>query len=138
MANQKSAPVSIRFDIEKVDFLKEREGDKKYQQVVDFLLEKYWWENKMGVKSAHVIPSMNEHPSVTYLAANPHPVQKSVISAAISITPYQEYEAEILASREMKELNAIIKEVFIDKKLTANERVGLQTLADKKSQDFFL
>lgn len=48
----KSKPFSIRVDLEKFGFVKNREKLESGQQVVDYLLNKYWWENKMP----HVTP----------------------------------------------------------------------------------
>lgn len=48
----KSKPFSIRVDLEKFGFVKNREKLESGQQVVDYLLNKYWWENKLP----HVTP----------------------------------------------------------------------------------
>lgn len=48
----KSNPVSVRFDLEKVEFVKTAENLKTSQNVVDFLLDKYWWERKSLVVAA--------------------------------------------------------------------------------------
>ena len=45
----KSKNISIRFDEEKTAFALLEEKIEKHQKLVDFLLEKYWWEKKMGV-----------------------------------------------------------------------------------------
>lgn len=45
----KSKNISIRFDEEKTAFALLEEKIEKHQKLVDFLLEKYWWEKKIGI-----------------------------------------------------------------------------------------
>lgn len=44
----KTKPTSIRFDEDKLNFVKLEEKIETRQKVVDFLLEKYWWEKRVG------------------------------------------------------------------------------------------
>jgi len=43
---KKTKPIGVRFDNEKTALLKEKEGLETYQSVLNFLLDKYWWESK--------------------------------------------------------------------------------------------
>lgn len=54
MAKTKTDNVSIRFDLKQLDFIKEREGIDSPQRVVNFLMNKYWFENRIhqGEKTA--------------------------------------------------------------------------------------
>ncbi len=54
----KSNPFSIRVDLEKFDFVKKREKLDTGQQTVDFLLNKYWWENKLPHITAKEAPPL--------------------------------------------------------------------------------
>lgn len=45
----KSKNISIRFDEEKTAFALLEEKIEKHQKLVDFLLDKYWWEKKIGI-----------------------------------------------------------------------------------------
>ena len=49
MEKLKKNPTSIRFDKEKMDFIKKQENLPTVQKVLNFLLDKYWWEHKFGV-----------------------------------------------------------------------------------------
>lgn len=52
----KSKPTGVRFDIEKSDFVKGREKLNTFQKVVDFLLNKYWWDHKIAKPSHKEVP----------------------------------------------------------------------------------
>lgn len=50
----KSKPSGIRFDLEQLEFIQKRESKlNTKQKVVDFLLNKYWWEQKIDAKPNH-------------------------------------------------------------------------------------
>lgn len=66
----KTSPTGVRFDIEKLDFVQKREKLETNQKVVDFLLNKYWWEYKVAV------PTYKESPP---LHLRNQTVQKSAI-----------------------------------------------------------
>lgn len=51
-------PIGIRFDLEKAEFVMTKEKLKSNQQLVDFLLNKYWWEHKVPV------PTYKESPPI--------------------------------------------------------------------------
>ncbi len=64
MAKELNPPSSVRFDSEKMDFIKNKEGLNSVQKVFTFLLDRYWWEHKITV--IQQIP-INEVPTnVTY------------------------------------------------------------------------
>jgi len=52
--SNKSKPSGVRFDLEQLDFIQKREPKlNTKQKVVDFLLNKYWWEQKVDTKPNH-------------------------------------------------------------------------------------
>ncbi len=55
----KTSPFGCRFDIEKLDFIQKRERLESYQKVVDFLLNKYWWEHKVATVTAKEAPPLS-------------------------------------------------------------------------------
>jgi len=55
----KTTPTGIRFDIEKLDFVQKKEMLPTKQKVVDFLLNKYWWENKVPHVTAKEAPPLS-------------------------------------------------------------------------------
>jgi hypothetical protein len=65
----KSEPVGIRFDEEKLKFIKSREKLETNQRVVDFILNKYWWENKLPHVTAKEAPPLDM--KIEYAKATP-------------------------------------------------------------------
>lgn len=55
---QKSKPTGIRFDLEKVNLIKEKEKLTTNQQVVDFLMNRYWWEHKLAIPTYKDVPPL--------------------------------------------------------------------------------
>lgn len=55
---KKTNPTGIRFDLEKVAFIKQREKLSSNQQVVDFLLNSYWWQWKIPIPTAKESPPL--------------------------------------------------------------------------------
>lgn len=55
----KTTPTGIRFDIDKLAFVQKRENVPTKQKVVDFLLNKYWWENKIPTVTAKEAPPLS-------------------------------------------------------------------------------
>ena len=55
----KTKNISIRFDEDKVAFAMAEEKIESHQKLVDFLLEKYWWEKKIGVNP--ILELQNNH-----------------------------------------------------------------------------
>ncbi len=52
----KTAPVGVRFDKDMLELVKSREKLPTNQKVVDFLLNKYWWEHKVEQPSIKGLP----------------------------------------------------------------------------------
>jgi hypothetical protein len=55
----KTNPIGVRFDTDKLDFIKGREKLTSNQQVVDYLLNKYWWDNKVPVVTHKEAPPLH-------------------------------------------------------------------------------
>ena len=55
----KTKPIGVRFDPEKLEFIKSREKLQSNQQVVDLLVNKYWWEHKMPVPTHKEAPPLH-------------------------------------------------------------------------------
>lgn len=56
----KTKPTGVRFDIEKLEFIKKREKLETNQQVVDFLLNSYWWQWKVATPTAKECPPIEK------------------------------------------------------------------------------
>ena len=60
----KTNPTGVRFDIAKLNFIKEVEKLETPQQVVTFLMEKYWLENKGFEGFKGIIPEILESTAI--------------------------------------------------------------------------
>lgn len=67
----KSKPTGIRFDIEKSDLVKGREKLNTFQKVVDFLLNKYWWEHKVAKPSHKGLPPDELNTDINFIPTSP-------------------------------------------------------------------
>ena len=54
----RTAPVSIRFDADKLEFIMSREKLTSKQQVIDLLVNKYWWEHKLPIPTPKESPPL--------------------------------------------------------------------------------
>lgn len=61
----KTKNISIRFDLDKVGFVMGEEKIEKHQKLVDFLLDKYWWEKKIAFNP------VNERNESVFISVNP-------------------------------------------------------------------
>jgi len=52
-------PIGVRFDPDKLDFIKKREKLESNQQVVDLLINRYWWEHKIPVPTHKESPPLD-------------------------------------------------------------------------------
>lgn len=59
MAN-KSKNISFRYDLERFGFVKTKEKLEKDQQVLDFLVNKYWWEHKVAMATHKDVPPISQ------------------------------------------------------------------------------
>jgi hypothetical protein len=55
-------PSSVRFDREKLEFIMKRESLSSKQQVIDLLVNKYWWEFKMPIPTHKESPPLDLKP----------------------------------------------------------------------------
>ena len=68
-ALRRTKPYTIRFDEEKFDFFIKREKLKSAQQIMDFFMNKYWWENKLPHVTAKEAPPLDM--KIEYAKATP-------------------------------------------------------------------
>jgi len=64
-------PIGVRFDPDKLEFVKTREKLESNQQVVDLLINKYWWEHKMPHVTAKEAPPLELKNKIDYRPATP-------------------------------------------------------------------
>ena len=116
----KTNPVGVRFDIDKLGFIKEREKLVTNQQVIDFLMNKYWWENKVAA------PSHKEAPPL-HLKEETGFVQQL---RDMSVKRPKTAEDYVLEKRELLDAEAYqiwLKELENDPNLTDREKKQVKT-----------
>lgn len=66
-ASYKTKPFTVRFDTEKFDFFMSRQKLKTAQQLVDYFLNKFWWENKVAEPTHKEVPpiTLKSEPEVS-------------------------------------------------------------------------
>lgn len=134
----KSKPTGIRFDIEKSDLVKSREKLNTFQKVVDFLLNKYWWECKIAAPSHKGLPP------------EPTPIENKAIVAPIPesevkmppkpqsefIASVNDFEKRLRGIKSGSEGEAIMREVKVALMPFAQKQY-LERVAKDVSANFF-
>lgn len=115
----KTMPTGIRIKPDKLNFIKEKENLETIQQVVTFLVDKYWWENKLPVIK-----------DIT-------PVNKGNVTKSDKpvLSQYDAYALEISNAEEIWELEQTIKEVLKDKGLTLKEKSDLDGMTKSRAKE---
>lgn len=68
----KSSPTGIRFDIEQLEFVQKKEPKlTTKQKVVDFLLNKFWWEFKITKPSHKGLPPEELNDKLNFTTVTP-------------------------------------------------------------------
>lgn len=122
---KKTSPTGVRFDSPKLDFIKIREGLETPQQVVTFLVDKYWWESHGTTK--------NISTNVTH---GNYEVQKEVPKFEIKLPQktfkhYMSIINDLLYEQEFKDF---VLEVQTDTNLTNKERETILLALRNQSQ----
>ena len=102
----RTKPIGVRFDPEKLEFVKGREKLTSNQQVVDLLMNRYWWENKMPHVTAKEAPPLTLKIESVPIAA---PEQKRSVIAPKSFTQYQSEKRELECQEDYEKWLAAVK-----------------------------
>jgi hypothetical protein len=128
----KSKPTGVRFDLEKVEFVKTKEKLNTYQKVVDFLLNKYWWEHKVAKPTHKEVPMFYDSPKIdkgiyneTSIWQEPKP----------KIDQYAAYQTEISEANSVLEIENIVREIKKDA-IPDWQKNKLEKIAVEKSKTF--
>lgn len=80
----KTNPIGVRFDIDKLEFVKTKMKLNTSQQVVDYFLNWFWWEHKMPIPTHKESPPLElkviEHIQPTQVFTTP---QKQAITKSL-------------------------------------------------------
>jgi hypothetical protein len=134
----KTNPSGIRFDKEQLEFIQKRESKlNTKQKVVDFLLNKYWWEFKVKLEPNHKgLPPVSEIKPIEQPKSN-YQVNTAPKPTNPILSKFQDYKELILATRTVKEIEGIMMVVKNDEFLTVGEKRNLDGIAINHSRDFY-
>lgn len=116
----KTSPISIRFDIEKLEFIQEKEKLNSAQKVVDFLLDSFWWQNRLAKQ---------EPGEVKKEAAKPPPEPEKVSSQAA-------YLAEIKSANSIAEIKQIVATSAKDSDMATWQKEAIKKYGIELSKTF--
>lgn len=116
-ASYKTKPFTVRFDTEKFDFFMSRQKLKTAQQLVDYFLNKFWWENKVAE------PTHKEVPPITLKSESE--VSQPIQTVKVRKTPQQ----WVLDKRDLDDQESYQKwfnELELDPYLTSKEKQAIK------------
>lgn len=114
---KRTGPASIRFDPEKLELVKRKEKLKTAQKVVDFLMDVYYWNNRLIV-----VPAMNA-------VAQTLPY----ITPQVPRTAFEAYEHEIKNAVTLEELGRIGRNLEKEGSLSRPDKEKLEKMAKQKA-----
>ena len=100
-------PSSVRFDKEKLDFIMKKEKLTSKQQVIDLLVNKYWWEFKIPVPSHKESPPLTLKQNSDETDVKPMPVSS------------ENFKEKIKIARSVAEIESLVAKASKDPELTA-------------------
>ncbi len=113
----KTSPTSIRFEPEQLAFIKAREKLDTPQKVVNFLMNAYWWQNKLNA------------PPITQRSTKDPLTSSDPLINALSA-----YIADIERAVSVSQLKIIDREFQQDAQLNGQQKEQLKLLAVEKSK----
>lgn len=116
----RTKPASIRFDPEKLELIKRKEKLSTPQKVVDYLMDAYWWNQKLVLA-----PALAEAAKSISYVAKEQPA-----------TAFEAYDQKITNATTQFEIESIGKLMAVDPFLSRKDRDGLTEKANKKAQSF--
>jgi len=132
--SNKTKNVSIRFDIEKIEFLMTKRNCNSFQKCVDYLLDKFFWE--MGGDCLSTIPMQNTNHNTNLTLTNPkeqllHQPQKET---PIQLGVYESYKLEFSNARSADDIAITLREMKKES-LLPKERIELEAFATQVFND---
>ena len=118
----KSDPIGIRFDREKLELIKAKEGLDSPQRVVNFLMDQYWWQNKLVVTAKE-----NQVATLPYIGTE-----------VPETPPYEVWQKKIKECESALEVESVIKAAQTDKDLRSWQTRELERQATQKCKSFGL
>lgn len=138
MAN-KSKNISFRYDLERFAFVKEKEKLEKDQQVLDFLVNKYWWEHKVAKPTHKDTPPIEYKPADKMSYDGPKPNLNLIDEAGQWSEPkaaFEVYLDEIEQAKNPSECEGISKAAKNDIELSYKQKEAIKLKCVEKSKEF--
>lgn len=138
----KTSPSGVRFDKEQLEFIQKKELKlTTKQKVVDFLLNKYWWENKVAVPNHKGLPPEESVAPESENKAIVAPIVKTEVvmppkPISEAETSVIDFEGRLRAVKSMEEGERIMKEVK-SALLTGRQKQYLEAVAKEVSENMF-
>jgi hypothetical protein len=103
----RTKPIGVRFDPEKLEFIKSSEKLKSNQQVIDLLVNRYWWEHKMPVPTHKEAPPLHLKEAEVKQTAPPSITPISpVMNAQALMLKYVDERREVSCQEEFQSWSA--------------------------------
>lgn len=130
---KKSSPTSIRFREDYFKYAKEKEKLETPQQVVDFLLEKYWWEHngRRVTTETIVAPPMADDRQSRQIERTEETLPQMPLNDIVG-----HYKARLSKSNSYEEIAAIMKEAEKDTRIGYKIRGDLNAYAKTIRLDY--
>lgn len=122
----KNNPTGIRFNEEKLTFIKGQHPNlKTKQQVVNYLLDEFYWRHNISQQTPNSVAKseVSEQHTTTYEPTIP------------KIRPSDAYLADIKRATSISQLEIISGEFWADMDVPKHEQNRLQAIAVQKSQE---
>lgn len=115
----KTKPTSIRFDPEKLALVKVKKGLQTPQQVVNYLLDTFWWQNELvaGAKETQ--------------AALPY-----IKPEEPKLPPFDAYKGKIKELKNIPDCQALVRAAKSDPDLADWQKRQIETMSIEKSKTF--
>lgn len=108
----KTNPTSIRFDEDQLNFVKTEEKIDSPQKVVNFLLNKYWWERRSSpIVSGEINKRVVDEPTKVFMP---------------EVSQYDAYRMELKNAGSIPDIKAIVKAIKTDQSLSSAQKVKLE------------
>jgi hypothetical protein len=124
----KTDPIGVRFDKDQLQLVLEKEKLSSPQKVVNFLLEKYWWEKKMLPQS---VPAGIDG-SKWKETNNVNPKHETP-----NLGSSEAYIEELKGCKTISEIQSVVKKIKSDPNLPVLRRINLENQAKELSKEMY-
>lgn len=117
----RTKPIGVRFDPEKLEFIKGREKLESNQQVVDLLVNRYWWEHKIPVVTHKEAPPLHLKEQVTQIP-NPGSIFQPAVPKVAQDAIMRKYVEDRQECTSKEEYMDWVKRLEADTRISDNQK----------------